>query len=169
MNVAFWCLQRKRDQENRSENMLTNRQKEAIAAALEKHVRDEEYVLAQYRKVAGILRHGPAGLLIRLIFVDEEHHHFLLARLAEDVKAPFDGGAMIELEGRSPAELSVLIGNLAKHEEATIENCRKLKSELAAEGLQLFEAILDAVIADSQKHQRLLLALEAMVVKLPPV
>jgi len=55
------------------------------------------------------------------------------------------------------------IKGLMKHEEATIEECRRLKSPFAAPETDLFDAILDALISDSEKHRRLLSALDRTI------
>lgn len=139
--------------------MIGRQDRENFARGLERHVVEEENILGEYRNLAGILKSGPAGLLIRLIFLDEEHHHFLLREMAERLKGSLEEKPQAGAEGVPQAEVLNLIKGLARHEEATIEDCRRLKSQSAAEETDLFDAILDALISDSEKHQRLLLAL----------
>ena len=47
---------------------------------------------------------------------------------------------------------------LQEHEQQTVEACRDLKSRLAGDDRELFEALLDAIALDSEKHHRLLAA-----------
>lgn len=142
--------------------MVEDNERGRLASGLERHVVEEEEILGQYRGLAGVLKDGPAGLLIRLIFRDEEQHHLLLTEIAKDLKAALDERPLPSID-ESAGELREMISRLMEHEEATIENCRKLKPQFAAQELGLFAAMLDAVIADSEKHRRLLLALDGML------
>ncbi len=49
---------------------------------------------------------------------------------------------------------------MREHEKETVQVCGKLKSQMNIKEPELFEAILEALIFDSEKHQRLLLAVE---------
>ena len=48
-------------------------------------------------------------------------------------------------------------------ETKTIEECRDLISRLSGEGGELFEALLEAIALDSEKHHRLLSAVEKLL------
>lgn len=140
--------------------MIGHKERERFADGLERHAAEEEHALGEYRNLAGLLKGGPAGLLIRFIFRDEEHHHFLLREMAQRFKAPLEEKSRRAAEGASRAEVLNLIKGLMQHEEATIAECRKLKAQFAAAETELFDAILDALIFDSEKHRRLLSALD---------
>jgi hypothetical protein len=131
--------------------------------ALERHVVEEEHILAEYRNLAGMLKEGPAGLLVHFIFTDEDYHHFLLREMAKRLREPPEWEATTAIEGASQAELQNLVKGLIKHEETTVDECRRLKTQIATEETELFDALLDALISDSGKHQRLLLTLENTV------
>jgi len=45
------------------------------------------------------LKSGSAGLLIRYIFLDEEHDHFLLREMAQRLKALFEENPRPPLKG----------------------------------------------------------------------
>jgi hypothetical protein len=51
---------------------------------------------------------------------------------------------------------------LQEHERETIAACRELKNQLPSDESEFFGALLDAVILDSEKHERLLLAVERL-------
>jgi hypothetical protein len=61
--------------------MIGLKEREGFAAGLERHAAEEEHALGEYRNLAGLLKRGPAGLLIRYIFFDEEYDCFLLREL----------------------------------------------------------------------------------------
>jgi len=145
------------------EKMIAREERESFAMGLERHVIEEEDILGKYTHLGGLLKAGPAGLLIRHIFLDEQHHHFLLREMSKRLKEPLAEKPMAAVEKASQAELLNLIEELMKHEEATIENCSKLKSQFAAEETNLRAAILEAIISDSEKHRRLLLALDKVM------
>jgi hypothetical protein len=56
-----------------------------------------------------------------------------------------------------------MVEELIQHEEANIENCRALKDQLKEPENELFAAVLEALICDSEKHKRLLLALDELL------
>ena len=51
---------------------------------------------------------------------------------------------------------------LQEHEQETVGACRDLKSRLAGDDRELFEALLDAIALDSEKHHRLLSAIATL-------
>lgn len=143
--------------------MIGRKEREIFAMALERHVVEEEHILGEYRNLAGMLKEGPAGLLVHFIFTDEDYHHFLFREMAKRLREPPEWESTTTIEGVSHAELRNLVKGLVKHEETTIDECRKLKAQVATEETELFDALLDALISDSGKHQRLLFALEKTV------
>jgi hypothetical protein len=135
--------------------------RERFAAGLERHVADEEEILKKYQHLGGLLKTGPAGLLVRAIFLDEEHHHSVLSELAKGLRALPEPTPLIQEGAR--AELLTMVEELIQHEEANIENCRALKDQLKEPENELFAAVLEALICDSEKHKRLLLALDELL------
>jgi hypothetical protein len=140
---------------------MESKQAEKFAAGLERHVTDEEEILKKYQHLGGFLKAGAAGLLVRAIFLDEEHHHYVLREMAKQLRALPAGNPVIEDASR--ADLSKMIEELIQHEEASIENCRALKEQFTDADNELFAAVLEALICDSEKHKRLLLALDEVI------
>jgi hypothetical protein len=52
---------------------------------------------------------------------------------------------------------------LRGHEKKTIEACRGLQAQLSGDEGMLFDTILEAIASDSEKHQRLLEAVEKLI------
>ena len=142
---------------------MERKQRDKVAAGLARHIADEEAILAKYKHLGGALGNGPAGLLIRAIFYDEEHHHLLLNEMAKELKARTEERPLHVVDGASRSELTQLVEELLKHEQETIENCRKLKVRFVAPESEVFAAILEALISDSAKHQMLLMALNRIL------
>jgi hypothetical protein len=142
---------------------MERKQKDEVAAGLAKHVANEEAILGKYKHLGGALRNGPVGLLVRAILHDEEHHHLLLSEMAKELKALSEDTSLPIVDGVSRFELTQIVEELLKHEEETIENCRKLKLRFVAPESEVFAAILEALISDSAKHQMLLMALNRML------
>jgi hypothetical protein len=140
---------------------MQRKDNENFADGLERHVLEEEASLERYRHLGGMLRDGPAGLLIRSIFLDEEHHHHVLAQMAKELRALSEEKFTIDAATR--AEVRAMIEELIVHEEATIEKCRALKEQYARLDNDLFAALLEALVCDSEKHKRLLIALEEVI------
>jgi hypothetical protein len=67
------------------------------------------------------------------------------------------------IDAATRAEVRAMIEELIVHEEATIEKCRALKEQYARLDNDLFAALLEALVCDSEKHKRLLIALEEVI------
>jgi hypothetical protein len=52
---------------------------------------------------------------------------------------------------------------LQEHEKQTVEACRDLNSRLSGADAELIETLLDALALDSEKHHRLLSAVEKLI------
>jgi len=137
--------------------------REIFAADLDHHVEAEGKILEEYRTLAGKVEDGPVSFLIDLILTEEEQHHFLLRTMAKRLREPFkkEEGKELELVDRN--ELLQHTQRFREHEQETIHACRKLKSNTPLEDADLFDALLDVMILDSEKHQRLLLAIEQLI------
>ena len=138
--------------------------REILAASLDRHAETEGAILVEYRALAEKIADGPVAMLVDLILTEEEQHHFLLRTMAKRLREP--------LRQRAGEELSWVVDRhdvarhaqkLRRHERETIEACRQLKSQLPAEDADFFDAVLDAIILDSEKHERLLSAIEKII------
>lgn len=143
---------------------MDQREREGFAESLERHAETEGGILEEYRALSEKIADGPVAMLVDLILTEEEQHHFLLRSMAKRLREP--------LRPRAGEELSWVVDRvdvarhaekLRRHERETIEACRQLKTGLPAEDAEFFDALLDAIILDSEKHDRLLSAVERMI------
>jgi rubrerythrin len=144
--------------------MNGKKERETFAANLDRHVEEEGKALDAYRTLAGKLGDGSISFLIDLILTEEEQHHFLLRSMAKRIREPLEketGG----LDHVDRDELLQHTRRLWEHEQETINSCRALKSEIPVDEGDFFDGLLDAMILDSEKHQRLLSAVEKMIVR----
>jgi rubrerythrin len=135
-------------------------ERESLADEIERHIRVEDAILQDYHALSDKLPDGPLAVLINQVTTEEEMHHFLLATLAGWLRSAPDEGPST---GSLGADRGVIIERarlLQQHEQETIRACEGLKSKLKGEQGDLYEALLDVLILDSQKHHRLLQALE---------
>ncbi len=139
-----------------------DKRREICAAYLDLHVENESAILEDYRKLAGPIESGPARFLLDLILHDEERHHGLLRMMAKymRIKNRQKSGLPWVID---PNELARDMRKLQEHERETIAACSELKIETPPEESEFFSALLDALILDSQKHERLLQAVERLV------
>jgi len=142
-------------------NLSPDKQREICAAYLDQHVETESGIMEEYRSLAGPIESGPIRFLIDFILHDEERHHGLLRMMAK----------YLRIKNRRKKELPWVIDRLElvrhmrklrEHERETIAACRELKDQLPSDESEFFGALLDAVILDSEKHERLLLAVERL-------
>lgn len=130
-----------------------------FAESLERHVEAETKILDEYRTLAGTMEDGAISFLIDLILTEEEQHHFLLRTMAKRLRDPFKNELSWVVD---PPELLRQTQRLREHERKTIDACLQLKSQVPQENADLFTALLDVMILDSEKHERLLLAVEKL-------
>jgi hypothetical protein len=138
-----------------------DKQREICAARLDQHVEEENGIMEEYRSLAGPIESGPIRFLIDCILHDEERHHGLLRMMAK----------YLRIKNRHQQDMPWVIDRLElvrhmrklqDHERETIAACRELKEQLPSDESEFFGALLDAVILDSEKHERLLLAVERL-------
>jgi hypothetical protein len=145
--------------------MQSAEQRAALASELERHVAEEGAVLESYHSLSDRLEEGRLGILINHIVTDEEMHHFLFRTLAEWLRAPEAPGGIRAATGPHREEILRQTRMLRSHERQTIDACRGLKSRLSGDEGELFDAILDAIGLDSEKHDRLLGAVERLLAR----
>jgi len=142
-------------------NLSPDKQRAICAARLDQHVETESGIMEEYRSLAGPIESGPIRFLIDFILHDEERHHGLLRMMAK----------YLRIKNRRKQDMPWVIDRLElvrhmrklqEHERETIAACRELKGQLPADESGFFGALLDAVILDSEKHERLLLAVERL-------
>ena len=138
-------------------------ERESLAATFDRHAADESKVLAEYRVLSERLGDSPAGFLISHILTEEEMHHLLLSTVAGWLRRYPSGDEPGLPAGANTAALLELSRTLRRHESETIESCRKLRAQLSPPQEGLIGTLLDVVILDSEKHHRLLLAVEQLL------
>jgi hypothetical protein len=135
-------------------------QRLALADEFERHIEVEDAILKEYHVLADQLPDGPLSVLINHITTEEEMHHFLLSTLAEWLRSEPETDQGSLLEGIDRTAISDRARMLQEHEQATIDACSELKEQVQDEPEELLGALLDVLILDSQKHHRLLAALD---------
>lgn len=143
-------------------SLSPDKQREVCAAFLDQHVETEGGIMEEYRSLAGPIESGPIRFLIDFILHDEERHHGLLRMMAKHLRIKNRRREKLPWV-IDPRELTRHMRKLQEHERETIAACCDLKHQLPAGESEFFGALLDALILDSQKHERLLLAVERMV------
>jgi len=132
----------------------------ALADEFERHIGVEDAILKEYHSLVDRLPEGPLSILINQITTEEEMHHFLLGTLVEWLRCPPSAGMGEELPSDDRETILGQARLLKEHEIETIEACKELKEKISGVEGELFEVLLDTLIFDSQKHHRLLCALE---------
>ncbi len=143
--------------------MNTDTEREALASVFEEHAYQEGKVLTEYRALAEKLGDGAAGTLIDRILTEEEMHHLLLQIMADWIREPVRPQEREIPPGANRAELLRLTHTLLQHERETIDACRGLKARVSGQRADLIRTLLDAMVLDSEKHHRLLEAVEKML------
>lgn len=138
-------------------------EREALAADLERHAEQEGEILARYRVLSERLGETPAGMLVDRILTDEETHHLLLHVMAGWLKESPDIRVRAPASDAERRELLDLTRTLQQHERETIDACADLERRLQENDQLFFGALIDALRLDSEKHHRLLAAVEKML------
>ena len=135
-------------------------ERELLAAEFDRHADEEGKILADYRALSNELGQGVAGFLVNLILTEEELHHFLLRTTAQWLRSPPTAeGTMLPAAIDRDALLR-RTHELQRHETESIEACRRLRSALSGPHADVLASVIEVVALDSEKHHRLLLAVE---------
>ncbi len=137
--------------------------RESLAATFERHGEEEGKILSQYRTLAEKLGEGPPRFLIKLILTEEELHHQLLGATAKWLREHSGAEGNAVPPGAIADDLLRRTEQLQHHEKETIEACRRLRSDLSGTGGELLSSVLDIMAMDSEKHHRLLTAVQKMI------
>jgi hypothetical protein len=140
--------------------VVSDSRREALADEIERHIGAEEEILQEYHVLVDQLPEGPLSILVNQITTEEEMHHFLLSTLAEWLRSEPEVDSSNLLAGIDRSAIADRARLLQDHEQATIDACSELKEQVQDEPGELLEALLDVLILDSQKHHRLLAALD---------
>ncbi len=143
--------------------MNTDKERESLARVFEEHAYQEGKVLAEYRVLAEKLGDGAAGTLVDHILTEEEMHHLLLQIMADWVREPVQPQEFEIPPGANRPELLRLTRILQQHERETIDACRDLKAKVSGQRAAVIGTLLEAMVLDSEKHYRLLAAVEELL------
>jgi hypothetical protein len=143
--------------------MKGEKEREALAREFDRHRAEEGEILERYHALSDQLGKGPLGLLINHIATEEEMHHFLLGTLSDWLRSPVSPGEALSERRVDRNALLRETRMLRGHEKKTIEACRGLQAQLSGDEGMLFDTILEAIASDSEKHQRLLEAVEKLI------
>ena len=144
--------------------MNAKKEREVFAAALKRHVKKESRIVEEYRVLSELLEHVPAASLVDWIIAEAEAHQNLLCTVMNALRqAPqIDNGNGTDGVGTEEEKILYWTERLRLYEQKFAADCIYLKSQACWEGGDIFDAVFDAMIMDSKKHRRLLLALEKM-------
>ena len=137
--------------------------RESLATQFERHADEEGKILTEYRVLSEKLGNSSAGNLVSHILTEEELHHLLLRTLARWMREPQTEQARAVPPDADRGELLRLTRKLQKHEIETIDHCHAVKAQLSGETAELLGTLLEAMVLDSEKHHRLLGAVETLL------
>jgi rubrerythrin len=131
-----------------------------VSHEFQAHVREEQQFLDSYRELVDAIDDPATRLLIELIIEDEERHHGLMARLAEEVRNAPDGHAVTAVPRFSRDEIARLLEPTERFLEAERDDRRSLRAlakALKPLGEQnVWPLIVELMEIDTRKHVRIL-------------
>jgi hypothetical protein len=145
--------------------MNAPKERELLVMGLEKLLRKQNKIVDDYRALAEILEGIPVGLLLDWVVIEQEAHHTLLINIIHALKQTAQKGSEHGADGVETERETVLcwVKRLRTKEQAVVAACHSLKSQACWENGEVADAFLDALVMDSEKHQRLLLAVEKAI------
>jgi hypothetical protein len=149
----------------RRKPMNAKKERELLTVGLERFLQKQSKIVDDYRALAEILEGIPASLLLDWVVIEEEAHHTLLINIIRSLKRMARKGSEHSGDGVEMERDTVLcwVQRLRTKELAVVAACRTLKSQACWENGDLADAFLDALMMDSEKHQRFLSAVEKTV------
>jgi hypothetical protein len=145
--------------------MNAKKERELLVVGLERLLRKESKIVEEYRALAEMLEGIPVGLLLDWVVIEAEAHHTLLINIIHALKQTAQKGGENGADGVEMERDTMLcwVGRLRMKEQAVVGACRSLKGQACWENGDVADAFLDALVMDSEKHQRLLLAVEKAI------
>lgn len=145
--------------------MNAKKERALFTLALEQHLGEENSMLEEYRNLSELVATIPAGLLVHWVMSEEELHNAILSAIAKALEvspAKKTGNGRGRL-GTDRNQILLWTGRLRSKERMICTGYRHLNSQVAWDEGDLLELLLDAIIMNSERHERLLLAVEKMV------
>ena len=145
--------------------MNAKKERELLVMGLEKLLRKQNKIVDDYHALAEILESIPVGLLLDWVVIEEEAHHTLLINIIHALKQTAQKGSENGADGVEMERDTMLcwVGRLRMKEQAVVAACLSLKGQACWGNGNVVDAFLDALVMDSEKHQRLLLAVEKAI------
>lgn len=145
--------------------MNAKKEHELLVAGLEKLLRKESKIVEEYRALAEMLESIPVSLLLDWVVIEEEAHHTILSNIIHSLKHTVRKGSETDADGLETERETMLcwVKRLRMKEQTVVADCRSLKSQACWENGNVGDAFLDALVMDSEKHQRFLLAVEKAI------
>lgn len=145
--------------------MDAKKERALFITGLKHHTEKEAKMVKEYRALSGLVDSIPAGLLFDWVIAEEEAHQRLARNMIEALSQlpAKDIGNGTDGPGAEQDKVLFYTDRLRLCEERFAADCLYLKSQAGWEGGELFDALLDAMVMDSKKHQKILWAVEKMV------
>jgi hypothetical protein len=144
--------------------MNAKKERELFLAVLERLLDKERRMVEEYRTLAELVKSVPIALLLDWVVVEEEAHFTLLCNIITSLKRiPSKKGNGADCVGLEQRNALGWVQRLRLKEQALAGDCHSLKSQACWEDRELIDALLDALVMDSEKHQRFLLTVEKVV------
>ena len=149
----------------RRKTVNAKKERELLAVGLERLLRKESTIVEEYHSLAEMLESIPVSLLLDWVVIEEEAHHTILSNIIHSLKQTVQKGSETGADGVETERETMLcwVKRLTMKEKAVVADCRSLKSQASWENGGVVNAFLDALIMDSEKHQRFLLAVEKAI------
>jgi hypothetical protein len=142
--------------------MNGKKERELLIVGLERLLRKKGEIAEEYRALAEMLEGIPAGLFLDWVVVEEEAHQTLLIRSLKKTARRESGNCATGVEIERDTTLG-WVERLKMREQAVVADCRSLKSQSYWTKGDSVDALLDALVMDSEKHQRFLLVVEKAI------
>ena len=145
--------------------MDAKKEHELFVTGLKGHIEREAEMVKEYRALSRLVESIPVRLLLDWVSAEKEAHHKLLRNMIEALKQRPEKHSENGTESLGVEQDKILFytDRLRLCEERFAADCLYLRSQACWEGGELFDTLLDAVMMDSKKHQRILLAVEKML------
>jgi rubrerythrin len=131
-----------------------------VSHEFQAHVREEQQFLDSYRELVDAIDDPATRLLIELIIEDEERHHGLMARLAEEVRNAPGGNTVTAAPRFSSDDVARLLEPTERFLEAERDDRRRLRALAKAleplGGQNVWPLIVELMEIDTRKHVRIL-------------
>lgn len=132
----------------------------AITHEFQAHVREEQQFLDSYRQLVDAIDDPATRLLVELIIEDEERHHGLMARLAQEARNAPGGDAVTTAPRFSTDDVVQLLEPTERFLEAERDDRRRLRALARAlrpmSEQNVWHMIVELMEIDTRKHVRIL-------------